>query len=947
MDYDKTFKEENIKNYRPIPFWSWNGKLEINELREQVRWMKEQGFGGYFMHARAGLTTEYLSDEWFERINACLDESEKQGTEGWAYDENGFPSGFVGGKLLEDEANRDRFLTYKKGEFDAEATVSYDISGEALVRVSRGEAGKEYLNVYERVASSTADILNPEVVDKFIAKTHEKYKEKLGDNFKKLKGFFTDEPQYYRGEHPYTRTLIKVFKEKYGEDIYDKLGLMFVEKKGYREFRYRYWKSMQALHVGFSKKIYEWCEKNGVELTGHYIEERDLRWQMLCCGGIMPSYMYEHIPGIDHLGRDLKNVIVPKQVSSVAAQQGKKRVLTETFACCGWDVTPKELKRIAEWQYVNGVNLMCQHLLPYTEEGQGKRDYPVHFSRVNPWVRAGFKEFNDYFAKLGYLLGESKQIVNVAYFSPIRSMYFDYKRDDFDNVLPTDKSYLDCATKLSAMNVCYHIIDETVMQKLARAEGSSLVVGERSYDYVVFPKTLTMDKATAEIFEEYYKNGGKILFLDGAPEYLESEKHEYGFKTNVTLQEIVEAQPYSVDDYETEIQSTLREFNGEKFIYAVNLSTEKTYTVKYSGEFKGFKKIDLETGKTEIIGGKISLAPCESVVLFYCAESPTKKSEKETVTLSAPFKIISATDNYMLLDYAATSFDGINYGEPKHHLAIFNELLKKRFNGELWLKFSFFVKDVPSRIAFLSEDMNGVYCKVNGYETSFDGVSDFEKKIRKADISKFIRRGANEVVLKINFFESEKVYYALFGENVTESLKNCLAYDTSIEACYLQGDFGVYSETGFKDGNEKNVYLANDFYIGKRKTTVDDFVKDGYPFFAGNVTISSKFNSDGKPSYLSLGGRYGVARAIVNGKPAEKSYFGTVADISDCVKRGENVAEITLFSGNRNLLGPHHYPIEEEPKNVSPNNFAPMKTKNGDAEMRESYAFVKFGLFEK
>ena len=61
-------KEDNIKKYRPIPFWSWNDKLEEQELRRQVRWMKEQGFGGYFMHARSGLITEYLSDEWFNCI---------------------------------------------------------------------------------------------------------------------------------------------------------------------------------------------------------------------------------------------------------------------------------------------------------------------------------------------------------------------------------------------------------------------------------------------------------------------------------------------------------------------------------------------------------------------------------------------------------------------------------------------------------------------------------------------------------------------------------------------------------------------------------------------------------------------------------------------------------------------------------------------------------------
>ena len=31
------------KKYRPIPFWSWNDKLEKEELVSQVKWMKENG----------------------------------------------------------------------------------------------------------------------------------------------------------------------------------------------------------------------------------------------------------------------------------------------------------------------------------------------------------------------------------------------------------------------------------------------------------------------------------------------------------------------------------------------------------------------------------------------------------------------------------------------------------------------------------------------------------------------------------------------------------------------------------------------------------------------------------------------------------------------------------------------------------------------------------------
>ncbi|MBQ4054031.1 MAG: hypothetical protein IJD33_06800, partial [Clostridia bacterium] len=60
------------------------------------------------------------------------------------------------------------------------------------------------------------------VVDKFVAMTHEEYHKR--DTYS-LKGFFTDEPQYYRWGTPYTKVLPAYFQETYGEDILDGLGL--------------------------------------------------------------------------------------------------------------------------------------------------------------------------------------------------------------------------------------------------------------------------------------------------------------------------------------------------------------------------------------------------------------------------------------------------------------------------------------------------------------------------------------------------------------------------------------------------------------------------------------------------------------------------------------------------------------------------------------------------
>lgn len=947
----KLIKEKKVAPYRSVPFWSWNDKLEPAELVSQIKWMKEQGFGGYFMHARGGLKTEYLGDDWFECVNACLDAGKKYKMNSWAYDENGWPSGFAGGKLLEDPENHDRYLTYKTGAFDKDALVSYDLSKDKLIRVQNGVKGVEYLNVYEHLSVSTADILNGEVMDKFISLTHEEYKKRCGKKFKKLlKGFFTDEPQYYRWAHPYTKVLKTYFKEVYNEDILDGLGLMFVEKQGYRAFRYKYWTAMQTLMLeNFGKKIYDWCNENGVSLTGHYIEEGDLEWQIMNCGGIMPFYLYENIPGMDKLCRFVDADIMPKQVSSVARQSGKKQALTETYAMCGWDVTPLELKRLGDWQYVHGINLMCEHLMPYSEEGQRKRDYPAHFSWVNPWVRKDMKTFNDYFARLGYLTAESEEHVSVAIFCPVRSLYFDYKREKVGALRGTlTQPYIDLCQQLSAMNVNYHIIDETVMERLnAKATGKKLTVGQCSYDYVIFPNTITLGKYSAQLFENYYKFGGKMLFNGEMPTYIEGEEHKYSFKSNCTLDDIVKSQPYFVDKKDTSINSAYYTFKGKDFIYAANIG-DKTYTVTYGGNFKSFIKVDLEKLTEEKVPATVTLEAGESAILFFSDDIVEEKPAAEEFTLSGEFENIRDSGNYLTLDKVEYSTDGEKYSKPLSYMGVFNEMLDRRYDGDLYLKYKFTVKDLPQHISFLTEDMNNIWCKVNGKEVIFDGVSDFEKKIRKADITSCVVEGENEAILKIHFFEKEDVYFALFGENVTESLKNCLAYDTTIEPCYLFGEFGVYSEKGLKAGKEKNVLLGDDFYIGKKQKIVTETVESGYPFFAGSITLGKEFNYDGGATVLRLNGRYHLAEIKVNGKKVAKGYFDSKVELKDYLVKGKNVAEITLYSSNRNLMGPHHMKDAEEPIAVAPDSFELLNTwKNGKSDKeRDNYSFVKFGLFD-
>lgn len=905
--------ELKAQEYRSIPFWSWNDKLEPAELKKQIHWMNENGIGGFFMHARAGLQTEYLSDEWLKCIEICAQEAEKLGMDAWIYDENGWPSGFVGGKLLKDEKNRDKYILAECGQYDATATVSYLITEDELIRVSSGKEKGEYLNLYIRTAVSTADVLNPKVVKKFLEFTHEKYKEHFGNAFaKKIKGFFTDEPQYHRANTPYTVMVERYWKEHFREDILDELGLLFLEKKGYRRFRYRYWKAMQELLLeNFAKRVYNWCEENHVMLTGHYVEESSMGLQLMCCAGVMPLYEYEHVPGIDWLAKGTDTELPAKQVGSVAAQLGKKKVLTETFGCCGWDVSPSELRRIAGFQYVNGVNVMCQHLLPYSERGTRKYDCPAHYSDINPWVAEDFKTFNDYFARLGCLLGEGKQHVNVAMLHPIRSSYFDYKRymmDEGFNVEKLDDALQRACRVLSSRGIEYHFLDETLLAKYGIVEGDSIGCGLCRYEYLILPTMLTMDRTTEKLLRQYVTQGGRVLLLGGKPRFLEGDAFDYSYLySNVSLDEIMMSQPYNVEEYETQIYSTYRTLGDEAFIYVVNASNSEIQkqSFDFGPSIRSFRKLDL-TDMTEMpVPMEITLNPGEDAVLFLSEKELLKTQELQFYDLRFERAEVFVEKNHFIVDKLRFSKDGISFSETIPCPRMFQQLLRERYEGKIYFKYEFEIDSIPEHIYLKTEKSHDIEAWING-KTLTDTIVSGEQYTNLYDIKDYVICGANDYTVAVEWYNNEQVYFALFGENVTESLKNCIVYDSELQPIELLGNFGVYPKEDYKDNEDDRFVNAEYFYIGEMPRCVTEPSKEGFPFFAGRMILKQNVIFDTTDILLNIPGDYHMAYVKVNGCEAGKLMFSPTIDISQLARLGENEIEVCLVIGNRNLMGPHH-----------------------------------------
>lgn len=85
-------------------------KARTGELIRQIHVLKAMGMGGFFMHSRIGLATEYLGQEWFDLINACSEEAADCGLESWLYDEDKWPSGTAAGMVTANPEYRMKFI---------------------------------------------------------------------------------------------------------------------------------------------------------------------------------------------------------------------------------------------------------------------------------------------------------------------------------------------------------------------------------------------------------------------------------------------------------------------------------------------------------------------------------------------------------------------------------------------------------------------------------------------------------------------------------------------------------------------------------------------------------------------------------------------------------------------------------------------------------------------
>ena len=536
--------------YRATPFWAWNNRLDPKELCWQIEQFKKMGYGGFHMHVRTGMATEYLSDEYLNCIRACADKAEAEEMLAWLYDEDRWPSGAAGGIVTKDHRYRQRSLLFSREEPECEPLAVYDVvlnpdgtllKGERIEKDAVAEGFKLYVSV--KIAEDNPwyngqaylNTLDPASVQEFIKVTYNAFDRAVGERFgKSVPAVFTDEPQFSRKQTlsyaqdtrpvtlPWSDDIPETYFAAYGEDLLAHLPelLWDLPDGQVSVIRYHFHDHIaERFAQAFADQCGAWCGEHGLMLTGHMMEEPTLESQTAALGEAMRSYRSFQLPGIDMLC-DWREYTTAKQTQSASRQYGREGVLSELYGVTNWNFDFRGHKLQGDWQAALGVTVRVPHLSWVSMNGEAKRDYPATFNYQSPWYKE-YAYVEDHFARVNSALTRGKARCRVGVVHPVESYWLHWGAKENTEAIRAqmDARFKDLTAWLLKGLIDFDFISESLLPEQCPAdfEGTGFPVGEMTYETIIVPPMETIRTTTIERLRRFAENGGRVIFLGNAP----------------------------------------------------------------------------------------------------------------------------------------------------------------------------------------------------------------------------------------------------------------------------------------------------------------------------------------------------------------------------------------------------------------------------------------------
>lgn len=322
--------------------------------------MKEAGIGGIelFMQSDGYLKTE----EAWENVRKNIEAANQAGLQVWIGDDNGYPSGMAGGRIVEaDPAFEVRGLRQVVKEGSGPGPVRLDLPKEAerfvqallcpvvdgrpilekgtpvavqtdrvetqgiagswklfafVVQVNREGTQAESTKEQFKTSGRYANLLNQAAMEKLVALTHEEYARRFGPLKGKITAFYANEPNlmtlWFKWEKelqrpggvaliPWDAELPRRFQDQHGYELLPQLPALYSGNDRMAKLvrRHFYETVGRVLAENFSARIASWAEKNGIQAASHPLLEESMLHHVIGCGDMIRFLEPLQIPACD------------------------------------------------------------------------------------------------------------------------------------------------------------------------------------------------------------------------------------------------------------------------------------------------------------------------------------------------------------------------------------------------------------------------------------------------------------------------------------------------------------------------------------------------------------------------------------------------------------------------------------------------------------------------
>ncbi len=787
--FDKNLFTNPAKEYPPIPFWFWNGDMNDEEIVFELEQMKQQGIDEAILHARKGLAFDYLSSTWFYKVGLALQTASKLGMRLWIYDESDWPSGYAGGKVIaSDPSYSVKCLSVEKiYPVLGKPVIIEEKPGSPIVAVVAVYQDKEFTDItsYGRNGkdpwhSTTlcwevfvfrmeeclhhpaytdapyVDLMNDKAVETFISFTHAEYKKRFPQYWGNvIKGFFTDEPGFYQNYLEQAKNINTIawtpsfperFKKAFGYDILPYLPVLWQNMPSSKKIRADYYAALdQFYRESFFDKISSYLHQDGLLLMGHLHREDKLSWLVQTEGGF-----FKVIDGLDYAGIDCIERTYPRVTErlcgSAADLLGKKRSMCEIFGSFGWALTPTEMKRFLDREFVQGINMIVPHAFFSSIEGfREKESPPSLFYQNDYWPH--FSSLSNYISRLSYALSQGKHRPHVALYYPellCQKLFMPLSNREICDI---DDCLDRLVGTLNSSGVDFLLVNEEQLKK-GTVKGGKLQVGDFSFDTLLLPSS--PDESIYSLIKGFSECGGRVVIFN-KKKNADFLPHSYFyFDEEDVVKSIL---PILGRDFDgNNVLAYSRQGEGWKLLFLVNELDEENSLSIHVEEGQSVEELNAETGgsfklydKGESRTEPLVLVKGEAKLLFFCDGESLAVKKKGFKKLPLSFK--------------EAIFNGTGYPKSSAHA---NGLVN--FVGEIEIRYSFYLDERNEHVFIEFDDIKDfATLYVDGKEASTRLYPPFRFHVGT------LGKGEHEVLLKVGMVKANAIEHSdldagAFGE---------------------------------------------------------------------------------------------------------------------------------------------------------------------------------------